>query len=208
MQAKKYSFPDAVIQVFCKAPVPGQVKTRLMPDLSADQAADVHQQLTLRTLELVCRDDLCEVQLWCSPTVSHPFFTTLEKQFSLTLFLQTNGDLGERMYKALCSGTEQFKNVILIGSDCPSLTKSDLVSAINGLDSGYNTVLAPAEDDGYCLIGSSVPRRELFANINWGSSEVLAKTREKIIALDLNCLELKTQWDVDNYQDYLRFLGL
>ena len=54
-------FPNAVIQVFCKAPVPGMVKTRLMPELPVGQAAKVHQQLTLQTLDLVIRSKLSAV---------------------------------------------------------------------------------------------------------------------------------------------------
>ena len=200
-----HQFPNAVIQVFCKAPIPGQVKTRLMPELTATQAAQVHQQLTHRILDLVTTSNLCPVQLWCSPTLPHPFFKDITNLFSLPLFLQSSGDLGQRMHLAICSATQSFQHVVLIGCDCPSLTTEDLNEAINALVTDYDAVLAPAEDGGYCLIGVNTPQIELFNNITWGSSTVLDKTREKIQLLALNCLELKTQWDVDDYADYLRF---
>ena len=99
-----YPYPNAVIQVFCKAPLAGTVKTRLMPQLSAEQAADVHRRLALRTLELVCSAPLCPVQLWCAPAVDHPFFTEAAENYALTLLTQSNGDLGQRMDAALSAG--------------------------------------------------------------------------------------------------------
>lgn len=202
-----YPYPNAVIQVFCKAPLAGTVKTRLMPQLSAEQAADVHRRLALRTLELVCTAPLCPVQLWCTPAVDHPFFTEAAENYALTLLTQSNGDLGERMDAALSAGIRQFGHALLIGCDCPSLSRDDLTEALAALTGRHDVVLAPAEDGGYCLIGLKQGRPALFQNIDWGSSEVLSRTRSKISALALRCHELQTQWDVDNYTDYLRFLA-
>jgi rSAM/selenodomain-associated transferase 1 len=201
-----YQYPNAVIQIFCKAPVAGSVKTRLMPQLTAGQAVEVHKQLTQRTLELVCSAHLCPVQLWCAPSVDHPYFTKAADDYALNLLTQPAGDLGQRMAAALNTGIRQFGYVLLIGCDCPSLTRDDLASALSALSGNHNVVLAPAEDGGYSLIGIKQFQPELFKEINWGSSEVLAKTRIKINALKLLCYELKIQWDVDTYTDYLRFL--
>jgi len=203
-----FLYPKAVIQVFCKAPIPGQVKTRLTPDLSADQAAQVHIELTRRTLKLVTQSSLCPVQLLCSPKTSHPFFKKMEKSYALSLLPQSSGDLGQRMYTSLISGSRNYEHIILLGCDCPSLTKDDLVNALNALATNYDVVLAPAEDGGYCLIGMNKPQADLFNNIDWGSNKVLDKTRKIILELKSNCLELNTQWDVDNYSDYLRYLDL
>lgn len=202
-----YQYPNTVIQVFCKAPVPGQVKTRLTPKLSAEQAAQVHQRLTRQTLALVTSSNLCSVQLCCSPSISHPFFSELVNTFPLTLFPQSSGDLGQRMYQALCLACKKFEHILLIGCDCPSLTPDDLEQTIKALSTNYDVVLAPTEDGGYCLIGVNNPQNELFSGILWGSAEVLNQTRVKIQILKLNCLELETQWDVDNYADYLRLIN-
>jgi len=106
----------------------------------------------------------------------------------------------------LNAGIKQFGHALLIGCDCPSLTRDDLASALEALTGNHDVVLAPAEDGGYSLIGLKQPQSELFKGINWGSNEVLAKTRAKIDALKLLCHELTTQWDVDTHADYLRFL--
>lgn len=203
-----YQYPDAVIQVFCKAPIAGNVKTRLMPELTAIQAAEVHQKLTKRTLELVTSSQLCPVQLCCTPTLSHPFFIAMGQTYPLISTLQSSGDLGDRMHHSLNSCLSKFKHAILIGCDCVSLTQDDLVHALQALTTQQDIVLAPAEDGGYCLIGMNSPQQDVFTDISWGTSKVLEQTREKIRESRLNCLELKTQWDVDHYADYVRFLAI
>lgn len=200
-----YKYPNAVIQVFCKAPISGQVKTRLMPDLSAEQAAEVHKHLSIRTLELVTSSALCPIQLYCSPNITHSFFKEMATRFSISLHVQTSGSLGHRMHHALYNASN--RPTLLIGCDCPSLTHSDLNDALQALSSNNDIVLAPAEDGGYCLIGMNAPHIKLFTAINWGTSEVLEKTRKKIHALKLKSYELKTQWDVDDYTDYKRFVN-
>jgi uncharacterized protein len=201
-----YQYPNAVIQIFCKAPVAGSVKTRLMPQLTARQAAEAHQLLTQRTLELVGSAHLCPVQLWCTPSIDHPYFIKAACDYTLTLLPQPSGDLGRRMTYALNTGIEQFGCALLIGCDCPSLTRDDLASALSALSGNYDAVLGPTEDGGYSLIGLKRLQPELFNGIAWGTSEVLAKTRLKINALKLRCHELQMQWDVDTYADYQRFL--
>ena len=203
-----YLYPDAVIQIFCKAPVPGKVKTRLMPELSAEQAAYVHEQLSIRTLQMALQSNLCAVQFWCSPDLSHPFFRQMQALYHLTLMQQSSGDLGQRMHTAICSGNESYQHIILLGCDCPSLNNDDLDLAIHALTDNYDSVLAPAEDGGYCLIGMNKPHSKLFEDISWGSDKVLQQTRNKLRALSLNTLEMETQWDVDNHADYLRYKEL
>lgn len=199
-------FPNAAIQVFCKAPVPGTVKTRLLPELTAVQAADVHRQLTLQTLDLVGRTDLCDVQLWCSPDTSHPFFEQLAQKYPVSLKLQPEGDLGKRMSLALTEGLQDYRQAVLIGCDCPSFTLADIIAAFQALESVYQAVLAPTEDGGYSLIGLKQPVANLFKSINWSTPNVLPQTRSKMKQAGLSCFELNTQWDVDTYPDYLRFM--
>lgn len=203
-----YSYPKAVIQVFCKAPLPGQVKTRLMPELSATQAMRAHQQLTERTLRLICDTDFCPVQLWCSPAPNHPFFIKAAKDYPVSLKTQVSGDLGQRMAAALAEGTAQFQSALLIGCDCPSLNQADIYSALNALAGNFDCVLAPTEDGGYSLIGLKQAQPELFNEMSWSCPEVITETRLRLQRLQLTCYELRMQWDVDTYADYLRYLQL
>jgi glycosyltransferase A (GT-A) superfamily protein (DUF2064 family) len=98
-----------------------------MPQLTAVQAAEVHQQLTWWMLRLVSSANLCPVQLWCAPSsTGHPFFAKAAEAYSLALLTQSSGDLGQRMNAALSTGINQFGHALLIGCDCPSLTRNDL----------------------------------------------------------------------------------
>ena len=202
-----YQHPDTALLIFCKAPVPGQVKTRLMPFLSAEQAAELHIQLTTRILLLLTQQDICPIQLWCSPSAEHPFFRECVKMFNITLHVQQGSDLGERMHNALTSALLENKHGILIGCDCPSLTGYDLREACTALEQKNDVVLAPAEDGGYVLMGLNRPQPELFCNINWGTSTVLESTRRSIKQSKLRCHELREQWDVDTPEDLQRLTG-
>ncbi|MEQ1559282.1 MAG: TIGR04282 family arsenosugar biosynthesis glycosyltransferase [Methyloglobulus sp.] len=204
------AYPYAVIMVFCKAPIPGQVKTRLIPPLTGDEAAQLHCELTQKTLQTATKNRLCDVQLWCSPDIEQPFFTLLSQTYPITLHQQKGSDLGERMHHAFCQAFNDFTSAIIIGCDCPSLTGGDLEQALsqlnqNQLDQSKPCVLSPAEDGGYVLIGLKHPQPDLFENMPWGSEKILELTREKLQALALNHYELTMQWDLDTPEDLKRY---
>ncbi|GAB6142342.1 TIGR04282 family arsenosugar biosynthesis glycosyltransferase [Methylosoma difficile] len=195
---------DRVVVIFCKAPVAGQVKTRLMPFLNGEQAAQIHRELSLRTLQWVTDSQLCPVQLWCAPSIDHPFFAETAAQFPVTLHQQHGQHLGERMHHAFTSALQHYRQVLLMGCDCPSLTADDLRAAFLALDS-HDVVLAPAEDGGYTLIGLKQAHPALFTDIAWGSDQVLAQTRLRIAQQQLTLGLLSEQWDVDRPEDLQRY---
>jgi len=200
-----YKYPNAVLMIFCKAPVPGQVKTRLIPELSAEQAAKLHIELSLKTLQRAILSKLCPVQLWCAPSTDHEFFIEAKTAYPLLLKQQQGADLGERMHLAFCSALAGYSHALLMGCDCPSMTGRDLEQALIALHQGNEVVLAPAEDGGYVMIGLSRPHPELFNNMPWGTDRVLAQTRVRIERYQLSHHELNAQWDVDTPQDLERY---
>jgi rSAM/selenodomain-associated transferase 1 len=203
-----YKYPDSVLMVFCKAPIPGQVKTRLMTNLSAREAADIHCELSLRTLRLATLNNLCSVQLWCSPGIDHPFFESAEQQYGFSLFQQKGADLGQKMHEAFCSALGSYQRAVIIGCDCPSLTEQDLEQALLALSQPETCVLGPSEDGGYVLIGLNQPHSELFDLVKWGSAHVLEQTCVQIDKLNLHYIELEMHWDVDTPADLLRYRSL
>ncbi|MCK9637976.1 MAG: TIGR04282 family arsenosugar biosynthesis glycosyltransferase [Methylobacter tundripaludum] len=200
-----YKYPDAVLMIFCKAPVPGQVKTRLIPELTAGQAAELHIELSTTTLQRAVQSNLCPVQLWCAPATEHPFFTESAANYPLVLRQQQGADLGERMHHAFCSALADYSHALLMGCDCPSLTGQDLEQALAALNQKNEVVLAPAEDGGYVLIGFNRPQPELFDNMPWGTSRVLDETRDRIARHRLRHHELREQWDLDTPKDLERY---
>lgn len=201
-----YLFPDSVLLIFCKAPVAGQVKTRLQPTLTATQAAAAHRELTLLTLDRAFQQPLCQVQLYCTPDTSHSFFEQCAKDYPLMLSIQRGVDLGERMLNAFSDALSKYRYAILIGCDCPSLAVADLHQALTALQNGQDVVIAPAEDGGYVLIGLNSPQPVLFEDISWGSEMVMTETRRKAKYASISIHELARQWDVDTADDWARYL--
>ncbi|MFK8067601.1 MAG: TIGR04282 family arsenosugar biosynthesis glycosyltransferase [Gammaproteobacteria bacterium] len=195
-------FPNAKILIFCKAPIPGEVKTRLTPHLTSDQAAELYKQLANETINLVIQSKLCNVELWCSPDTKHSFL----KSFELDLKQQQGNDLGERMSNAFSASLESFSSVVLIGTDSPSMTIDLLDRTLSELENKSDVVIAPAEDGGYTLIGMNNHYGSIFENVLWGSERVFDQTIEKINALNLNLHLLPMQWDLDRPDDLKRYL--
>lgn len=200
-----FAYPGSVLMIFCKAPVPGLVKTRLVPPLTPVQAASLHVKLSIRIIDLALASHLCPVQLWCAPTTEHPFFHSLSESRSLTLMQQHGNDLGERMHHAFCLALNQFSSALLIGSDCPSLARTDINEALASLGNSCNAVIAPAEDGGYVLIGLKRPCLDLFTDLPWGTSEIYARTLQKFDRNKLHYRLLKRQWDLDTPDDLRRY---
>jgi uncharacterized protein len=202
-----YLFPDSVLLIFCKAPVTGQVKTRLQPALTDEQAVATHRQLTLMTLERAFQQPLCPVVLYCAPDCAHPFFRQCADEYPLTLTTQRGKDLGKRMHLALTDALFRYRHAVLVGCDCPSLTADDLRQALQALKDGSDCVIAPAEDGGYVLIGLNAPQPGLFDDMDWGTDSVMAETHYRVVKAGLSLHELGMQWDVDTIEDWKRYLS-
>lgn len=200
-----YKYPDAAILVFCKAPIAWQVKTRLIPQLSPQQAAALHVELSKRVLSLVSVSNLCPIQLWCSPDIEHPFFQECTEQYPLSLHTQQGNDLGERMHHAIDTALHEKSKVLLIGCDSPSITAEDLDLALQSLQTPKDITLAPAEDGGYVMIGMREPQPELFLDMEWGNSHVLKATYQRVANAGLIRKETKQQWDIDTFADLKRY---
>lgn len=199
-------FPDSVLLIFCKAPIAGQVKTRLMPALSAEQAAAAHRQLAEMTLRRAFKLPLCAVKLCCAPDARDPFFHQCASEYPLTLTVQRGRDLGERMHNAFSDALSDYRHALLIGCDCPSLTAEDLRQALQSLIDGHDAVIAPAEDGGYVLIGLSRPQPILFDGMPWGSERVMVDTCSRAEQGGLNLSVLPEQWDVDGISEWRRYI--
>jgi len=192
--------PEAAIAVFAKAPVPGEVKTRLAGVLGADAAASLHAGLVRHALATAVHARLGPVSLWCMPDSTHSFFERCATEFGVRLETQQGADLGERMARAF---ERESAPLLVIGADCPALTTRHLADAAASLRDA-DAVLVPAEDGGYVLVGLARPVRGLFEEIPWGTAGVMARTRERLERARARWVELGPLWDVDRPDDYAR----
>ena len=193
------------LMVFAKAPVPGTVKTRLQPALSAHDAAALHGRLVSRTAAAVAaaRDALpgSTAELWCAPDCSDPTLSLIAIEHRLALRAQQGGDLGSRMRHALSRAVPG--SAILVGSDCPVLDAAVLASALAAL-SGRDAVFVPTEDGGYALVGCRDRVPDCFDGIGWSTDAVMSATRSRLRAAGTRWRELPVAWDVDTPADLAR----
>ena len=195
----KHSTSNSVVQVFTRAPVPGEVKTRLIPELGEQGAASLHADLAGRLLESLDGSELA-LEIWVSSNTDHPFFN----QFAAERREQIGSDLGERMASSLADGLSRASKVVLIGTDLPSLDVSYVETAFEALDS-HQVVLGPAVDGGYGLIGVSGSVPAIFSEIAWGGPSVLEETCKKLNELRCSYRLLPLIWDVDTPDDLPRY---
>lgn len=204
MKGQRIKYPDCAILVFSKAPVVGQVNTRLVPYITAEQAASLHEELTHDRLRMCTTADLCDVELWCSPDTRHPFFFDCRQRYGVQLQTQNGNDLGERMSAALQTMLGRYKKIIIIGTDAPALDIDTIDAVVNQLEHS-DIVLVPAEDGGYVLLGASKHHQDLLVDVPWGTENVLASTVRNIERLGLSYSLLGECWDVDRPEDLERY---
>jgi len=191
--------------VFTRYPYPGKTKTRLIPALGEQKAANLQKKLTEQTLVQVNA-----LQLQFSLAVAI-YFTGCDRLLmeqwlgsDYDYCLQCEGDLGDRMQQAFKeSFAKKKQNVVIIGIDCLDLTAEILRSAFTALDR-FDAVLGPAEDGGYYLLGMRRLIPEVFEGIPWGGDQVFALTYQRLQELGLRCRLLPTLLDCDRPEDLLR----
>lgn len=188
------------IIVFARAPVPGRTKTRLIPALGAEGAAELHRALLRHILEAAAAARPQALELWAAGSDDDGELAAMAKEFGARLFGQTGENLGVRMEGALAAATARGGPALVVGSDCPWLDSSALSQALAALD-GHDAVLGPAHDGGYVLLGLWHAEPALFRGIPWGTDRVLALTRERLSALDWDWWELEIRGDIDRPDD-------
>jgi rSAM/selenodomain-associated transferase 1 len=187
------------LMIFAKQPRPGQAKTRLQPEYTPEQAAEIAALLIRETVELAVASWPGATYLCTAPNADHPLFRDLAK-LGVVLIEQGEGDLGARMHRAVAFGIEHHGAAAVLGCDVPHCPWEILDDANTALARGDN-VLGPTDDGGYYLIGLSRTCEELFAGIAWGGPYVLSATLERAQAVDIDFTLLASLRDIDTAAD-------
>ena len=169
------------LAVMTKAPRAGQVKTRLVPPLTNQEAADLNACFlrdTAAAIQEACRGTAVGIGVY-TPIGSEPdYLGILPAEFQL---LPQRGDgFGERLSFAaedlLRCG---FSSVCLIDSDSPTVSSDAYAQAVRVLgEAGDRLVLGPSDDGGYYLIGLKQNHREIFEEIEWSTERVFDQDTE------------------------------
>jgi rSAM/selenodomain-associated transferase 1 len=188
-----------VVAVFAKAPIAGQVKTRLIPALRPEEAADLYRALLVDTIDVVESAD-ARVTVAFTPATGRRHLERLlgaRRQ----LVLQPPGDLGARLEGVLGMVRESGgKRVLVVGSDCPGLTSERVREAYRALENAP-VVLGPALDGGFYLLGVSLSATGLLRDIPWSTGRELEATRTRLVERGLTVRELPTERDLDTPRD-------
>lgn len=199
--------------VMAKTPRPGQVKTRLVPLLSAEEATALSAAFLrdiTTTISVVGQSLPVDGFVAYAPAGGEAWFDGLvAPKTALVLadgsvhappcvagigrsLLHATRTLLARGYDAVC----------LVNSDSPTLPSAILRDAVAALATGERVVLGPAEDGGYYLIGipaALAARAEvLFHDIPWSTPEVTSVTMARAAAARLEVMCLPAWYDVDD----------
>ena len=188
--------------IFAKAPVAGLAKTRLIPALGAQGAAALAEKLLDHAVSQALATGCTHVELCVTPDATHATFARLLAQAKgrLCLSIQGEGDLGQRMDRALTRCLLKYRRVLLMGTDAPSLDTEVLKAADQAL-ANQDAVFVPALDGGYALVGLTRPEPRLFANMLWSTPQVMAESRARAKHSDLRWVELAFVADIDEPPD-------
>ena len=200
------------LAVMTKAPQAGRVKTRLVPPLTPEEAAELNK--------CFLRDTATAISSACSrrpvgdegktarsspiavytPVGAESAYTdVLPADFSL--LPQRGDEFGERLFFAVedlfkCG----FDSLCLIDSDSPSVRAENFEQAVELLSTTEDrvVVLGPSDDGGYYLIGVKKPHRHLFEQIDWSTERVLNQTMQRATEIGIEVKLLPTGYDVDD----------
>jgi rSAM/selenodomain-associated transferase 1 len=194
------------IVVVGKAPLAGRTKTRLVPPLSGEDAAELYRAFLLDTLERALSLG------WERTTLVHPrgHATELRQLVppNVRLLEQPRDGLSDALAYAFAQHFEEgCARVTLIGSDNPTLPAAPALASDAALEDGADLTIGPTVDGGYYLIGMRQPWLGVFENVDWSTSRVYSQTLQRAEALRLRVQQLEEWYDVDEPADLDRLRG-
>ncbi|CAN5904652.1 TIGR04282 family arsenosugar biosynthesis glycosyltransferase [soil metagenome] len=200
----------AVLGIFGKQPVPGQVKTRLAAEFGEAFAAEAHEAMLFDLLDAWGSDRFLapggrRVLVYDPEDAGHWFDQRVPSAFALQP--QSQGDLGQRM-RAFLEGEFEAgaSKVVLIGSDSPTLDPSIVISAFLCMDQ-KDIVLGPSTDGGYYLVGCRSPVPPIFEGMDWSTSSVFDQTLDHLQDPSRSLAVLPPWYDVDTPADWRLLAG-
>lgn len=185
-----------LIIVLTRNPELGKVKSRLAKDIGKEAALEVFVKLIEHTEKTIRHADADKIIYYSENIGVNDFWDDgiYQKQ------LQIGGDLGQRIEHAFKNGFEAgYQNIIIIGSDLYDLTPNHIDTAFEALKT-YDTVIGPAEDGGYYLLGMRTLYPNVFKNKDWGSETVYEATKSDLKG-EASTYIMGTLNDIDYVED-------
>ncbi|SIN75302.1 TIGR04282 family arsenosugar biosynthesis glycosyltransferase [Algoriphagus halophilus] len=187
------------IIIFQKNLIAGKVKSRIAEMVGDQEALEIYRVLVDYTHQQV-EHLACNKLLYYSDYEENNHQTGKDYQ----LFIQSSGDLGQKMGDAF---KDQFENgfdcLLIIGTDCAEITQDIIEKAFEKLENS-DVVIGPAKDGGYYLLGMKRFISGLFYDIPWSSPEVFKQTSDYLTTHHISFDLLPTLSDVDYLEDWMK----
>jgi rSAM/selenodomain-associated transferase 1 len=181
--------------IFSKTPVPGEVKTGLVPPLTPDEACGLYKAFLVDLFDRVSKLKKLGVTVFHSGSDPAAIQRLVPDRYAL---VPQEGDTpGERLenaFRVLLHDAASFACVV--GSDTPDLPLVYVKRAYVKLKH-RDVVLGPTLDGGCYLIGLKKLVPGLFENVAWGGATVLFDTLRNVESEELSCALLPPWYDVD-----------
>jgi hypothetical protein len=189
-----------------KAPINGEVKTRLIEKIGEYHSTELYKRFLLDIVEKIEEID--------TPTII--YYTPESELENLTSLLgnsnkyvhQKGKDLGERLLNGFRYTKKLgYKTSFALATDVPDLPTEILNESINSMEED-GAVIGPSPDGGYYLIGlkNKFLDEDLFSGIEWGTDSVFERTIKKLEDKNIRTKILEPWMDIDTYED-LRMLS-
>lgn len=189
---------NEILLIFVKNPVKGTVKTRLAKTIGDEGALKIYEALLRRTRAVANEIENIDKAIFYSDIIEDD---DLFDKHDYQKFAQTGNDLGERMYDAFKqSFSNRYFRVVLIGSDCYTITPEIIQQAFRALRE-KDVVIGPAEDGGYYLIGMRRLIPKFFRDKAWSTSDVFLDTLLDVKEEGYSYEILPTLSDIDREED-------
>lgn len=186
-----------LLMIFVKNLVPGEVKTRLAAEVGIYEALHIYEALVEHTREVAEEVAINRMVLYSTYLETGDFFS--DDLFKRTV--QRGESLGDRMLNAFKNAFEAgYNRVVLIGSDCPSLSAIHLKNAFQSLDQ-HDLAVGPAQDGGYYLIGMKKLHITLFQNKDYSHDRVMDELLSAARDQNLTIALLEELNDIDTLAD-------
>jgi len=200
--SENVAIPTCGVAVMAKASVPGRTKTRLVPPLTSDEAAQLNtvflRDIADNVLAVAAETSVAGYMAFAPPQAKPFFEANLPRE--IALIEACYPDFGDCLLSAIAQLLQHgHRCAVVLNSDSPTLPTSLLVEAVQALaEPGDRAVLGPASDGGYYLLGLKQPHRHLFEDIAWSTEQVARQTLDRAAELGLP-VHLLAQWyDIDD----------
>jgi len=196
------------IAFMAKASAPGRAKTRLVPPLTFDEAADLNTAFLQDVAEnlVAAGEQIGPAQNAAivgyaayGPPGSTDFFRRILPA-SIDLIEAWLPRFGDCLFHAIGEILSRgHQSAVVLNSDSPTLPTALLVETAEVLARpGDRAVLGPSTDGGYYLLGLKHAHARMFEDITWSTERVAEETLTRARDIGLDVHRLPAWYDVDD----------